>query len=317
MGAQRGGVRLEEGEPRDIVDLAARVHIGVERAFGVDDELTAAGEPHDHIGAQAPVIGVDRDLSREIGIGRKARLFEDVAQGLLAPAATRLGAGAESIDELGGLVADLPLADADLIDGFAQPRIAVDAVLLDALQPLLIAFEGDFDGVEQCFQLRVALLALLLEALIGTIEKLLLRGFEEFGADFGELRRELLLGLTHLGELCFESLGARDGIGLEARTLDLRAAERVAGLVGAGACRRQFGAQPFGLAFEPRLSARLEQPAQGKPRQQAEGQGERDQRGHHILLWEQIMNLPVCAGQCKRLPKGAQERKVISGQRWG
>ena len=71
---------LEMLRPRGLVDRLAGVEEGVQRAFGVDDQLAAARQPDDHVGPQPPVLGVDRDLGLEIGERGEAGLLEHVLQ---------------------------------------------------------------------------------------------------------------------------------------------------------------------------------------------------------------------------------------------
>ena len=181
-----------------LVGLLAGVEEGVERAFGVDDQLAAARQPDDHVGAKAAVVGVDRHFGLEIGIRREAGLLEHVLEALLAPAAARLGAGAKRVDQTGGFVADLAVAGVKQGHRLAQRLVAAHPLLLDLGQPLLIALERRLDRLEQRLQLRVALLARLVEAGVGALEELLLRLAQQFRADLVELGGELLLGLHQL-----------------------------------------------------------------------------------------------------------------------
>ena len=80
----------------------------------------------------------------------------------------------------------------------AQRLVAAHSLLLDLGQPLLVALERGLDRLEQRLQLRVALLARLVEARVGTFEKLLLGLAQQFRADLVELGGELLLGLHQL-----------------------------------------------------------------------------------------------------------------------
>ena len=64
-------------------------------------------------------------------------LLEHVPEALLAPPAARFGRGAQGVDQMAGLVADLPLPRPHQLDRLAQPGILVDALLLDPLKPLL------------------------------------------------------------------------------------------------------------------------------------------------------------------------------------
>ncbi len=184
--------------PGGVVGLVIGVEKGVERAFGVDDQFAPARQPHDHVGAQAAVLGIDRDFGLEIGIGRQAGLLEHVLQALLAPAAARLGAGAERVDEVTGLVADLRVTGVEQRHRLAQSFITPHPLLLDLRQPLLITLQRRLDRLEQGLQLRLALLPGLVEAGVGALEELLLRLAEQFRADLVELGGERFLRLHQL-----------------------------------------------------------------------------------------------------------------------
>ena len=186
------------GEPRRLVDLVAGVEKGVQRAFGVDDQLAPARQADDHVGAQPAVVGVDRHLGLEVGIRRQAGLLEHVLEALLAPAAARLGAGAQRVDELRGLVADLGVAGVEQLHRLAQRRHNGRPAPSRPAQPVLVALQRRLDRLQQRLQLRLALLARLVEAGVGALEELLLRLAEQFGADLVELGRERLLGLDQL-----------------------------------------------------------------------------------------------------------------------
>ena len=59
MGAHLPGVIDEQRLPRRLVGSVERLQIRVERRLGVDDDVLAAGEPDDDVGAHAP-IGIVR-----------------------------------------------------------------------------------------------------------------------------------------------------------------------------------------------------------------------------------------------------------------
>ena len=148
-------------------------------------------------------------------MGRQAGRLDQILELLFAPAAARLRRGAQRIDQLGGFFAHLTLAKLHLLHGFAQFGIAADAVLFDPLQSFLIAFERRFDGREQGFQLRLALLVRLRKTLVGAVKEGFLRLAQQLAANLAELGRKLLLGILERGDLRLEGFGARLGIGLE------------------------------------------------------------------------------------------------------
>ncbi len=141
MVAHRGDVRAEAGLALLVVDLVASVEIGIERAFGVDHQIAAAGQAHDDVGPQPPFVGVDRHFGLEIDMLAQARLLEHVLEALLAPAAARLGRSPQRIDQVAGLVAHLPLPRTHQLDRLTQAGVMVDALLLDRLQLLLVGLE--------------------------------------------------------------------------------------------------------------------------------------------------------------------------------
>ena len=65
----------------------------------------------------------------------------------------------------------------------AKAGIAVDPLLLDPLQPFLVALERRFDRLQQRLQLRLALLVGLGKALAGLFEEILVRLFQQLVAD--------------------------------------------------------------------------------------------------------------------------------------
>src|SRR5699024_6972114 len=113
MGAHGRRVRAQALLAPLVIGRIAGIEKRVERTLRVDDQLAAARQPDNHIGAQHAVIGIDDYLLLEIGKGRQPGLFEDVAEALLAPAAPRLGACPQRIYKPRSLLAYLPLADPD------------------------------------------------------------------------------------------------------------------------------------------------------------------------------------------------------------
>ena len=63
----------------------------------------------------------------------------------------------------------------------------VDPLLLDRLQPILVALQRRLDRLKQRLQLGLALFTGLVEAGVGALEKLLLRLGEQFRPDLVEL----------------------------------------------------------------------------------------------------------------------------------
>ena len=171
------------------VDRGEGVLIGVERHLGVDHQRTAARHADDRVGAHPPILGLHRHFEREIGMLGKPAGFEHVAQLLLAPAAARLGRGAQRVDELGRLAAHRFLPVAHRADQAGQVAIGLGALLLDAGDALLIALERGLDRLEQRLQPLARFLVGLGETLVGALEESLLRLAEQLAADLAELRR--------------------------------------------------------------------------------------------------------------------------------
>ena len=76
-----------------------------ERNLGVDDDLPAAGEVDDHVGAHELVAEVGAHLGVEVAVPDHAAQFHDAFQLHLTPAAADLGS-AQGGDELVGAVAE-------------------------------------------------------------------------------------------------------------------------------------------------------------------------------------------------------------------
>ncbi len=77
------------GEPsvaHDLVGGLERVQVGGQRRLRVDDDVLAAGDPHDEIGAQRAVFGRRRRLRHVVAVLEHACVLDDVAQLRLAPA---------------------------------------------------------------------------------------------------------------------------------------------------------------------------------------------------------------------------------------
>ena len=161
-----------------IILCLERVLIGIERDFGIDHQQFVARHAHDRIGAQAAFVGFDRLLGDEIGMFGQPALFEHVAQLQFAPAATRFGAIAQAVAQLrsGGAHRLLPIAHR--LDQPGQLAKALDAVLLQLADLLLITFEPLINGREQRRKPLGAGLFALIKAGAGAGEKRILRLFQ-------------------------------------------------------------------------------------------------------------------------------------------
>ena len=69
-----------------------RLHIGVERDFGVDGQLAPAGQVDHKVRAQRTLAIIYGELFFKIAIGRQANHFNNIAQLRFAPIAPCLGA---------------------------------------------------------------------------------------------------------------------------------------------------------------------------------------------------------------------------------
>ena len=92
MRAHLARVLAEQRLARRFVRRFERAQIGVERRLGVDDDLLAAGQPHDHVGPDpAVVVALNRVLLDEIAVLDHAGELDDALQLQLAPAAADAG----------------------------------------------------------------------------------------------------------------------------------------------------------------------------------------------------------------------------------
>ena len=122
----------------------------------------------------------------------QAAAFEHVAKLLLAPPPARLGGVAQRIDQLGGFGRDALGARLHRLDMAGEQAEVLAPVLLDLADDFLIALEAVVDRLEHGGERLARGRLAFLEALVGALEELLLRAFEQLPADFGELRAERL-----------------------------------------------------------------------------------------------------------------------------
>ena len=126
------------------------------------------------VGPQPAVLGVDRHFGLEIGVGLRPACSSTLLR-LCSPQRPRaLGDERKRVDQVAGLVADLALAGADQLDRLAQAGIMVDPLLLDLLQPFLVALERGLDRLQQCLELGCSLVAWV-KRLAGLVEEILVR----------------------------------------------------------------------------------------------------------------------------------------------
>ena len=77
----------EAGALRRFVGGFERVEVRGDGRLGVDHDALAAGQPHDEVGAQAPVFGRARFLLDEVAVVHHARHLDYALELDLAPAA--------------------------------------------------------------------------------------------------------------------------------------------------------------------------------------------------------------------------------------
>ncbi len=183
----------------------------------------------------------------------------------------------------------------------------VDPLLLDLLQPLLIALQRRLDRLEQLLELRFGLFIGLVEARIGAFEEILLRLAEQFAADLGELVRQRLARFAQLRQPRFERLFAFLGRRGKARAFLPRFGTVVAhrlqpggelrhlprpllggGELGAGGT--QFLLRPVALRAQRRSRAPAQHPAEPDPAGGGQKDDDEDQRVH-LSLPERRANL--------------------------
>ena len=102
------------GEPRAplaVVSRLDRLEVRGERRLRVDDDVPAAGEVDDEIGAHAALVRRDRLLLLEVAVVEHAGELDHAPELKLAPAAARLRR-AERLHEVRRLAADEPCASA-------------------------------------------------------------------------------------------------------------------------------------------------------------------------------------------------------------
>ena len=122
MVAHLAGVICEPRRARRVVGRLQRVEVRLDRHLRVDDDLAAAGEAHDHVGAEPlPLVARRRLLLVEVAVRDHPCDLDDAAELDLAPAPANLRR-AERGHELAGLEAELLLALTELLHLLGQRR---------------------------------------------------------------------------------------------------------------------------------------------------------------------------------------------------
>ncbi len=184
VGADFGGVSGEMDEARGIVGSIERIAVGLYRRFGVDDNLLAAGEPDEEVGAKFISSGGGGLLLSEIAVREHVSELDDATQLEFTPAAGKRSR-AERGGKFGGLGLELELGGAEGFELFGERAVGGGAGFFEV---------GDF-GVyffERLFERAHEVIDGLLaggEVGLGFLLKLGERGlgeFEEGGVVAGE-----------------------------------------------------------------------------------------------------------------------------------
>ncbi len=210
VGADAGEMELECGLAGVVGGGVHAVGVGVERDLGIDDEVAAAGEQEDHVGAHGAGalaglgFGGEGLLEGVLLAFAEAGLVEQIAENEFAPVALRFGGAAQGGGQIAGVVGELlvhgveagdeglELGDAD--GGFGLGLFDLLAELLD------LGLERGEEGVE-------VLLAGFGEGL----------GFlvEDFGGEGLELVGEGLLGGFEEGDFFLQVLALVAEVGFK------------------------------------------------------------------------------------------------------
>jgi len=84
-------MRLQLDRARLLVGRLLRIEERLERRLRIDDDLLAAGQVHEQIGAEAAVVADKRRLFVEVAAAQHPRDLDDAPQLHLAPAAADRG----------------------------------------------------------------------------------------------------------------------------------------------------------------------------------------------------------------------------------
>ena len=192
------------------------------------------------------------------------------------------------------------------VDRLAQRLVAAHPLLLDLGQPFLIALQRRLDRLEQGLELRLALLAGLVEAGVGPFEELLLRLAEQFRADLVELGGERLLGLHQLLHPRLEIAG----VGLEGGEFPHRG-------VALGGRSGQIGAEllgRFATLFGDRAGAAVAQHPAKRDAAGDEGGDDEEGDGVHLCAFrgERKANLQRLSESLKHVRRLASLRPGCS-----
>ena len=242
MGFQRLGVGDQVCVARTLVRRLGSIEERHQRGLGVHDQLTPARQVDDRVRPQRAVFArIHMHFRLEIDVSRQARHLQHVAQLLLAPAAPRLRARLERMDQFLRLRAQLTLIVQHGLDLLLEAAVGLHPRLLDIAHALFVAGERVLHRGQQRFQLGAGLgevrrraLAVALHRLLGHAQELLLvlaqrRVGErleillQLAAHFGQLGN---LGRNRLLALCRLRLDGRQP-GLQGLALGALMAQRI------------------------------------------------------------------------------------------
>ena len=162
-----------------------RVEVGVHGRFGINDDLLAAGELHNEVGAEAfAFVGGGGGLRGEVTVLLHSGHLDDALKLHLAPLAAA-GGLAQGLDELTGFLMETFLGIDERVDLFLDRRIGAFAGFFDFADAGLHFFEGLGDGLDEVcdglltlFKFALGLFLLGFEGGFGQVEELLLGGLE-------------------------------------------------------------------------------------------------------------------------------------------
>ena len=171
-------VVAELREPVLFVVALERLEVRLAGALRVDDDGLGAGQLHDEVGAEPPVVGRDVVLCLEVAMLEHPRHLDDAAQLDLAPAAADVRPVAERAHEVPGLAAQVLLALGEDANLCRQIRVRPRACELELLQLAVDLRERLLDRRDEVLDRLLALVEILRRLLLQLLE-LGLRELEE------------------------------------------------------------------------------------------------------------------------------------------
>ncbi len=171
-----------------------RLHVGRDRRLGIHHDLAAAGQLHDEVGAQLPVVALRRLLLDEVAMQHHPGHLDHAAQLDLAPAPTHVGL-AQRLHEVRRLVAQLGLHLGHVGELLADLAVGLDARLLQGADLFVHLVQRGAHRGDQRLDRDLALLEVALGALLE---------FRERGAR--EIEEGLVVALQRIGRERLEAI---------------------------------------------------------------------------------------------------------------